>query len=141
MKKLQKSATSESGGLPFLAEAYEMGLLTEGEVLEILSVRESRSKKGFLLTTEKCLIFLFKSSAWVEPLLDILNEYVTSSHGYAVSVVVREEEENGIEIHIDENIDRIWIVLKKFGNGIVIQQESINTGKKIKMTRRERAKE
>lgn len=139
MKKLVKASAPENTGKPFLADAFEAGIVSEDEVLEILSVRETRSRKGYLITCEKCLVFLYKSSGWVEPLLETLTSFTESSHGYAVSVVVREEEENGIEIHVDENIDRNWVVLKKFGNGLVIQQELLSTGKKIKMTRRERS--
>lgn len=141
MKKLTKSVAQVQEGLPFLADAYEAGIVTDGEVLEILSVRETRSKKGYLLTCEKCLVFLFKSSGWVEPLMETLMAYTTYAHGYAVSVVVSEEEENGIEIHVDENVDRIWVLVKKFGNGLLIQQESALSGKKLKMTRRERSQQ
>ena len=140
MRKLDKSSAPDEKGLPFLAEAFESGAVIEGQLLEILSVRETRSKKGYLITCEECLIFLYKSSGWLAPLMELLQTYVSDTHGYAVSIVVREEEENGIEVHVDENIDRIWVELKKFGNGTLIQQESQISGKKLKMTRRERSK-
>lgn len=139
MRKLDKLSAPEEKGLPFLAEAFESGIVIEGQLLEIISIRETRSKKGYLITCKECLIFLYKSSGWLQPLVELLKAYVSETHGYAVSIVVREEEENGIEIHVDENIDRIWIELKKFGNGVVIQQESQNSGRKLKMTRRERS--
>lgn len=140
MRKLSK-AESTSTDKPFLADAYEAGLIQDGEVLPILTIRESRSRKGYLITTEKALVYLYKSSGWVEPLLEQVGLFCEEEHGYEVVLVVNIDEENGIHIEVDEQIPRIWNLSKKLGNGTVMTsgQETSGSEKKT-LTRRERSK-
>jgi hypothetical protein len=141
MKKLVKSESVVSEK-SFLADAYEAGEIEDGEVLPILSIRESRSRKGYLVTTEKCLVYFYKSSGWIEPLLAQATAYCEEEHGYEIVMIVDPEEENGIRIEVDEQIPRIWNLSKKLGNGTVMTSGQQNSGNKIKtLTRRERSKE
>jgi hypothetical protein len=140
MKKLIKSNTS-AGEKPFLADAYEAGIVVDGEVLPILLIRESRSRKGYLITTEVALVYLYKSSGWVEPLLEQVTSFCESQHGFEVVIVVDVDEENGIHIEVDEQIPRIWNYVKKLGNGVVMTcLQDISGNSKKTLTRRERSK-
>lgn len=141
MKKLVKSGSVVNEKL-FLADAYEAGEIEDGEVLPILSIRESRSKKGYLVMTEKCLVYFYKSSGWIEPLLGQATAYCEEEHGYELVLIVDPEEENGVRVEVDEQIPRIWNLSKKLGNGSVMMCGQQNSGNKIKtLTRRERSKE
>ena len=140
MRKLVKSERVESERL-FLAEAYEAGLIEDGEVLPILSIRESRSKKGYLVTTEKCLVYFYKSSGWIDPLLEQVTSFCENEHGFEVVMVVDEDEENGVRIEVDEQIPRLWNLSKKLGNGTVMTSGQDHSGYREKtLTRRERSK-
>jgi hypothetical protein len=140
MKRLLKS-DSAANDKPFLAEAYEAGLVMEGEVLPIQIIRESRSRKGYLITTEKALVYLYKSSGWVEPLLEQVTSYCESQHGFEVVIVIDLEEENGIHIEVDDQIPRIWNFVKKLGNGVVMTCiQDVSGNNKKTLTRRDRSK-
>jgi hypothetical protein len=139
-RKLIKSESA--GDVPFLADAYERGIIQDREALAVLSVRESRSRKGYLITTEKCLIYLYKSSSWIEPLIETVTEFCENQHGFEILIIVEIDEENGIEVQVDEEIPRIWTLSKKIGNGVLMSVELPNSGKtKNKLTRRQRSQQ
>jgi hypothetical protein len=140
MRPLGKSNTSSSEKR-FIQDAYEDGEIIDGEVLPILSVRESRSRKGFLITTEKALVFLYKSSGWIYPLLEEIRVFCEEKHGYDIVLVVDPDEESGIRVEVDEQVPRIWTVSKKLGNGTLMESVSPLSGQKTGkgLTRRERS--
>jgi len=140
MRTLGKSTPSASEK-KFIQEAYEDGEIIDGEILPILSVRESRSRKGFLITTEKALVFLYKSSGWISSLLEEIRLFCEEKHGYDIVLVVDPEEESGIRVEVDEQIPRIWTVSKKLGNGTLMESVSPLSGPKTEkgLTRRERS--
>jgi hypothetical protein len=138
LRKLIKS--EPAGDLPFLADAYERGIVEDREALPVISVRESRSRKGYLITTEKCLVYLYKSSSWVQPLIETVTDFCQNQHGFEIVIIVEIDEENGIEVQVDEEIPRIWTLSKKIGNGVLMSVELPNSGKTTnKLTRRQRS--
>ena len=115
MRKLEPKQGGNSGQKPFLQQAFNLGLVKEDDCLEILSIRETQSKSGYLLETDKCVQLVFKSSPWAEPLVEILLELSELDPGFALMLTVREENTGGMELWVDEDEARLWTVLKKFG--------------------------
>jgi hypothetical protein len=124
MRRLQPSSLGKDGQLPFLNEAYDEGLVIEGEVVEILEVKETNSKSGYLLRTDKCVVLLYKSSTWIPVLESSIEELLAENPSFFFGFIVDSDSPQGVELIIDEEIPRFWSKGKKFGAGIVYKSHT-----------------
>jgi hypothetical protein len=119
MRRLQPSSLGRDGQLPFLNEAYDEGLITEGEMIEILEIKMTNSRNGYLIRTEKCVVLLYKSSTWIPVLESSMEELMDQNPSFYFGFIVDSDAPQGIELVIDEDVPRFWSKGKKFGAGIV----------------------
>ena len=126
MKRLEKKVSSKAGQKLFLQEAYDLSLVQEGECLEILEVRDIRSKSGVIVETEKFIVLVYKSSDWYMTLTDTLVELTETDPSYALMLTVSFEETDGFDLYIDEDEVRIWHLTKKFG-GLTVYTSGVGS--------------
>lgn len=137
MRILKPDAVVTEGQKPFLDRAYELGIVIEDEEIEIIRVKETQKRNGFLIETHPCVILLYKSSPWISVLLATLDELMATSPSFKFVVIVRPDEPQGIELAVDEEHARIWQKEKKFGGGeayIVrtLDSPALGTGRKAR---------
>ncbi len=72
---------------PFVEE-FSKNTTELKEFYEIESIRKTRKQNGYLLETDSFIIFLYNKSKVLQHLLEALNVYVTSGHGFKILCVV-----------------------------------------------------
>lgn len=95
---------------PFIDEYVK----TEGIVLEplqVLEVFQTRKKSGYILSSHECLVFMYNKSKVLQQLLEALNVYVSSSHGYKLYIVPQEKDPY-YKLAIDPDKPTNWLYTK-----------------------------
>jgi hypothetical protein len=144
VRRLQPSSLGKDGQLPFLNEAYDEGLVIEGELIEIVEIKMTNSRNGYLLRTPKCVILLYKSSTWIPVLESSIEELLTENPSFFFGFIVDSDSPQGIELIIDEDVPRLWSKGKKFGAGIVyksttLDDPDVSTTRKARRMKSDRA--
>jgi len=113
MKRVFSYEDSTVGRLPFLDKAVSVGTATVGNSYEVLEVSESRNKSGFLFKTDVFMVFLFKSSELVMPLLAELEKLCRMNPAPAMYFEVTDTTVEGFCVWFDDDEDRQWVKSKK----------------------------
>ena len=101
------------GGLPFLDRALEAGIAEIGLSVEIKSVAETRKRTGYLLKSDKWMVFLYKSSELIPALIETIEKMINENVGYQILMEPSEETVDGVDIWLDDGIFRQWTFQKK----------------------------
>jgi len=105
-----------AGKLPFLSEFMESNPDAVGNNYEIVKVKETNSRSGYLIETKAFMACLFKSNEQVDELLELIEEVYSNMH-CAVYVIIDEEEPSGLSLAYDLEAKRTWVRTKKFPAG------------------------
>jgi hypothetical protein len=103
----------ESGQVPFLEQALERGIVSKGLSYEITEVVESRKRTGYLLKSTLFIIFLWKSSPILDPLLAELEALTRTNPAEALYVELTDTSVEGFEVWFDNEVERMWTKGKK----------------------------
>ncbi len=76
---------------PFIEEFSKNNTEFE-EYYEIISIRKTRKGNGYLLESDAFIIFLYNKSKVLQQLLEALNVYVSSGHGFKILCVVLQND-------------------------------------------------
>jgi hypothetical protein len=124
MKKLEKKSLQKAGQKLFLQEAFDEGLVMEGECVEVTEVRDIKSRSGVIVETDQFIVLVYKSSEWYGTLVDTLVELTEANPSYALMLTVCSNEPDGFDLYIDEDVVRIWHPTKKFGGLTVYKSDN-----------------
>ena len=113
MARILLAQNPTPGQLPFLDAAFEAGLVTLGESFEILEVSESKKRSGYVLRADKFMIFLWKSSEMVAPLIAELERYAQTAEAPSLWVEVSDQSVEGFELFFEDSKPRQWVRSKK----------------------------
>jgi len=136
-RKLLVPTSGSLGQLPFLNDAYDRGLVNNGDSFKVKRIAETRSKSGFLLTTDRFVVLLYKSSPWAEVLVSTLLELIEEDPSNPIYLTVDESQPQGVELWIEEDEGCIWAVEKKFG-GVTVWTPTIGVVPGSGITRKSR---
>ena len=112
-KDIKPIAGIGDGGLPFLDRALEAGIAQIGLSVEIKSVAETRKRTGYLLKSDKWMVFLYKSSELVPALIEAIEKMINENVGYQILMEPSDETVDGVDIWFDDGIFRQWTFQKK----------------------------
>ena len=112
-KDIKPIAGIGDGGLPFLDRALEAGIAQIGLSVEIKSVAETRKRTGYLLKSDKWMVFLYKSSELIPALIQTIEKMINENVGYQILMEPSEETVDGVDIWLDDGIFRQWTFQKK----------------------------
>ena len=112
-KDIKPIAVIGDGGLPFLDRALEAGIAQIGLSVEIKSVAETRKRTGYLLKSDKWMVFLYKSSELVPALIEAIEKMINENVGYQILMEPSDETVDGVDIWFDDGIFRQWTFQKK----------------------------
>jgi len=101
------------GQIPFLDQLIEKELVFPGDCFEIHEVSESRKRTGFILKADRFMIFLWKSSEVLQPLLSELEEMARQPHAPSLWIEVSEKNVEGFIVYFDDEPLRQWVRSKK----------------------------
>lgn len=132
------SNTPTPGMLPFLEEAVESSLVTQGSHYEILSVVESRKRTGFLLKCNNFQVFLYKSQPLLEAVLEALTELTRMSPAYGLFLILDDNTVEGFSVDVDDTQPRLWVKTKKsrvldlYSAQTISESQSLRNGTRLK---------
>ena len=112
-KDIKPIAVIGDGGLPFLDRALEAGIAQIGLSVEIKSVAETRKRTGYLLKSDKWMVFLYKSSELIPALIETIEKMINENVGYQILMEPSDETVDGVDIWFDDGIFRQWTFQKK----------------------------
>jgi hypothetical protein len=121
--KIEKQTTALTGSLPFLDNYVNKNPDAIGKEFEILRVKETQSRAGWVIHTAEFMIHLYKSNDLVQQLVEQLCEIESVHEAGGFVILLDEGEEQGFAIIFDTEIKRTWVLLKKYGSGKVFQSE------------------
>lgn len=113
MARIKLQVAETPGQLPFLDVLLETGKIQVGQVFEISEVSESRKRSGYLLKSEDFMIFLWKSSEVLTPLLAELEKFSLAAHAPSLWCEVSEETVEGFALYFDDAELRQWVKNRK----------------------------
>lgn len=120
MKRIPLNPDIRANGIkPFLADAYEVGIVKDGEVLSVSKVKESNSKAGWSIHTESCIVFLFKSSPVCDVVIELLSELVKKNPAEAMLIEIDANEAAGFHLGLSDEAEWLWVKQKKLGSTTV----------------------
>jgi hypothetical protein len=109
-------ATSTPGRKPFLSDYVESNENCIGFNFEVIAVRETNSRAGYLIETKEFNVCLFKSNDQTDELLELVEECYANYH-CGMFVIVDAEEPSGFSLAYDLEVKRTWVRTKKFPGG------------------------
>lgn len=107
-------STSTAGQVPFLDQAIEKGIVSVGLSYEITEIAESRKRTGWILRSERFIIFIFKSAAIAEVLLETCEKLVETNPAPALYCEVNDDTVDGFSLWLEDAEPRAWTKGKKF---------------------------
>ena len=113
MARIRIEVAESAGQLPFLDLLLESGKVQVGQVFEISEVSESRKRSGYLLKSDDFMIFLWKSSELLLPLLAELERFALSAHAPSLWCEISEETVEGFALYFDDVELRQWAKSRK----------------------------
>jgi hypothetical protein len=113
MSRIALAQNPSPGQLPFLDVAFEAGLVKMGETIEVDEVSESKKRSGYVLRTEKFMIFLWKSSEMIQPLIGELERYSQLPDAPSLWLEVSDQNVEGFELFFETSQARQWVKSKK----------------------------
>ena len=113
MARIRIETPETPGQLPFLDVLLEAGKVQVGQVFEISEVSESRKRSGFLLKNDDFMIFLWKSSEILRPLIAELEKFSLTAHAPSLWVEISDENVEGFELYFDDVELRQWVKNRK----------------------------
>jgi len=129
LKKIdwEESKPVPAGRKPFLSDYVEQHPDCKGYNYEIVLVKETASRAGYLLECKEFVVHVFKSSPLAEVLLETIEDLYSNKH-CALFVVLDETEQDGIYLAFDLEVKRTWVRTKKYPGGY--RYEHAKTGAK-----------
>jgi len=129
MKKIDLSPSSIGTGVkPFMDEAYEKGIIQDGDIYHVVKVKESNGKSGWSIHTEKFILFVFKSSPICEVIMEVMQELVATNPAPALLMEIDSSEANGFNLGLSEEKSWMWTRSKKLGSSVVIARQPSGSG-------------
>ena len=113
MARIKIATNPTPGQVPFLDAAFEAGLVELGQTFEILEISESKKRSGFVLRADQFMIFLWKSSEMVAPLIGELERYVQMADAPSLWVEVSDQNVEGFELFFEDAKPRQWVKSRK----------------------------
>jgi hypothetical protein len=113
MARIRVQATENPGQLPFLDVLLESGKIQVGQVFELSEVSESRKRSGYLLKSDDFMIFIWKSSEILQPLLAELERFALAAHAPSLWAEISEESVEGFALYFDDAELRQWVKNRK----------------------------
>ena len=113
MARIRIEVAESAGQLPFLDVLLETGKIQVGQVFELSEVSESRKRSGYLLKSDDFMIFLWKSSEILRPLLAELEKFSLAAHAPSLWCEVSEETVEGFVLYFDDVELRQWVKSRK----------------------------
>jgi hypothetical protein len=124
---LEGSKPVSTGRKPFLSDYVEQNPGCDGFNFEVLAVKETASRAGYLVECKEFVVHIFKSSPLAEVLLETIEDLYSQKH-CALFVVLDEEEQDGLYLAYDAETKRTWTRTKKYPAGYRYQHAQ--TGQK-----------
>jgi len=118
LTKLERKAgiNPTPGKKPFLSDYVEANQDCLGFNFEVISIKETNSRAGYLIETKEFLCCIFKSNEQVEELLELVEECYSNYH-CGMFIIVDESEPTGFSLAYDLEVKRTWVRTKKFPAG------------------------
>jgi hypothetical protein len=126
------SGKDKTGSLPFLDAYVESFPDTEGEEFEILEVKETRSRAGYLLYTNTFMTLLWKSDEMADNIITFLESQLDTNPGKLLGLKIDSDEVCGCTFYTDDSVPRLWVRKKKTGRLFHIVQGTVSTTKGIR---------
>lgn len=118
--------SSSSGSLPFVNDYVTDQAKFKSEVFYVDNIRPSKKQTGLLLTTDKCIVFLFKNSKPAKRVIEICERY-QDTHYYPL-IVKTTSQDPFYQIGLDDESECEYMVKKDDFYGLT----SWDLGKAIK---------
>lgn len=114
---------SGTGSLGFLNEWLEENPKNKQKEFDIVEIKAVKSGKGYLLSTDKFMIFLWKKSKLVTQLIEAFNVWVNlePDTGFRLVCVLNPKTKDGYQIAADKETKVTWFTM---GNGYTQTEES-----------------
>jgi len=120
MKRIEILQGDISNGIkPFLADAYESGLVKDGDVHTVIKVKESNGRSGFSIHADSFIAFLFKSSPMCDVLLETLEDLLRTNPAPNLLIEIDSDSAFGFHLGLTEECSVMWTKGKKLGSTIV----------------------
>jgi hypothetical protein len=125
--ELEGSTPVSTGRKPFLSDYVEQNEFCNGYNYEVIAVKETASRAGYLVECKEFVVHIFKSSPLAGILLETIEDLYSNKH-CALFVVIDEAEQDGIYLAYDQETKRTWTRTKKYPAGYRYQHAQ--TGQK-----------
>lgn len=118
------------GSLPFL-ENYCQDNDCEGKDYEVVEVKETRKRSGYMLVTAAFQAMIWKSDDMCPVLVEFCGRMIETNPGYMLGLTVDTSNVNGFTLYSDKDAPRMWTPRKKPGNLLhIVRLEKQSTNRK-----------
>lgn len=107
-------SSNNAGEKLFATEYLAANKKEMGREFTVNEIVLARSGKGYMVHTEHFVCWLWKKSKLTQMLLEALNAYVSTSHGYHLFVMLTNENKDCFKIGCNTELETRWYDL---GNG------------------------
>lgn len=105
---LNEEQETESTDLDFAADYLKANPKEDKKTFEISELQAARSGKGYILRTDKFLIWLWKKQKEASQILEALTFYCDKGKGYALVCQLDKKAKNGFRLGVDTEKPVTW---------------------------------
>jgi hypothetical protein len=118
--KFFDDVSPSSGNLPFLNEFVKKAKNLKTNTFEINEIKRVKSDKGYLASTDKFMVFLWKNAKITQQMVEALDFYINSDKGYALVIYLPNTKSDEYKLGVDFDKEVTWFTSK---NGYTTTQE------------------
>jgi hypothetical protein len=123
-QKVESFLTQKPGMKPWFSDWVDaMGTECYGSIHEITEVRETGSRAGIMLESDKFNIMIYKSNDLCDTALEEVDRLYNSPTGGALLIQIDPGEELGFALGVDIETQRVWSKRKKYPGGFRYQHD------------------
>lgn len=113
----------QSSQLPFLDEFIKKEKNLKTDTFPIQEITRVKSDKGFMVKTEKFMVFIWKNQKITQQLIEALDLWINGTVGYELVVFLPNTKKTDFKLGVDFEKEVTWFTSK---NGYTTIQEDVS---------------
>jgi hypothetical protein len=115
-----------SGSLDFLNDWLEANPKNKEKQFPIVEIKLAKSKKGYIVSTEKFMVFLWKKSKVATMLVQAMDVWINlePGSGFEMLVVLDSKTKDGYKLGVDKEKHVTWF---QMGNGFTTLESNAHS--------------
>ncbi|HET6747597.1 MAG TPA: hypothetical protein VFH06_05830 [Candidatus Saccharimonadales bacterium] len=132
LKFFEPEESNSNGSLDFLNDWLVENPKNKQVQFLITEVKRAQSNKGFIVSTEKFNVFLWKNAKLTKMLIEALDHYINESRfGYELYVVLKKPTKADFSIAANDESRITWFTSK---NGYTTSEENATSQEEVEIT-------